>query len=145
MGPVTIGPCNPMESTISMAALPNTALARALFGDERILFQDDNFIVCTGSYYIRYLQLPSKTRGKSERKIYQLSSHPEMTLGALALNVNSLNQPVIASIYVDDTFRRQGIATKLVERAFMDFPTLCLDGRFSIFGAAFFGARNRAH
>ncbi len=143
IGPVIVAPYNPINSTIAMVALPNTFLARPLFSDERIVYQDDSFIVCTSRYFIRYLQLPSNLQEKGGKKLSQLSWHPEMTVGMLALKVTSTNQHVVADIYVDEAFRRQGIGTKLIERAHMDFPDLCLDGCFFNFGVAFFNARNR--
>jgi GNAT superfamily N-acetyltransferase len=78
-----------------------------------------------------------------QEKNFAISGNKEFSVGVLVLKLNHENRHVIDNIYIDDAYRRQGIASWLIERAFSDFPDLCLDGRFTTEGISFFGAKHR--
>ena len=143
VGPVNEAPYLRTNTSIPFIAVPNSVLARSIFGDETIVFQDENLIVSTNGQCIRYLDVGFKNRNGAAKKGSKLSWHPDMTAGALLVKVNVTGRNILHHIYVDETVRRQGIATRLVERALADIPDLCLDGRFTSDGFAFFGVKNR--
>lgn len=125
-------------------AYPNTALALHALGVEQILVQEDQLSVSTNRHFVRYLQLAPKPGQTPNRKLAEHYLYQDISIGALILRPIHGGRYVIDNIYVHEAFRRQGIATSLVEKAFRDFPGLCLDGRFSSSGMGFFGAKHRA-
>lgn len=134
---------NPDSSILHCLAMPNTALARVVLGDEKIVRQDEHIIVSTNNYFIRYLRVFSDDLCSTGKKISQFHGNKDFSAGVLAIKLNHGNRHVIDNIYIDVAYRRQGIASSLLERAFADFPDLCLDGRFTTEGILFFGAKKR--
>ena len=134
---------NPDSSVLHCLAMPNTALARAVSGDEKIVFQDDRYIVSTNNYFIRYLCVSSDDLRPAGKKISQFQGNKDFSVGVLVIKLIHGNRHVIDNIYIDVAYRRQGVASSLLERAFEDFPDLCLDGRFTTEGILFFGAKHR--
>ena len=142
-GKIFIGNYNSGFIAVTMVARPNSVIARAFFGDEKILRQDDDILVSTNGLFIRYLRLTPITRNQHCADNSQLAWHPEMYPGCLLLKIMPNEKHFIDNIYVDPAFRHQGIATNLIEVAHHDFPHICLDGRFSEVGLDFFGATSR--
>lgn len=131
------------DITVPCLALPNTALAKSVLGDERVLKQNNNLIVCTNNDSIRYLRVASVDVKESGELISQRAWHKELSLGFLILKLDQKERPFVENIYVDEAYRRQGIASYLLEAAIVNFPDLCLDGRFTFDGLTFFGANHR--
>jgi len=143
IGAVREGVYNPGSIEVLSLAKPDTILARTKYGMERILYQDAQLIVCTGQYFIRYLQtsLPENEEGSSRSSA--TSWHDDICLASLILRIKSPTCHTLDNIYVDSAYRCRGIATSLIERAYRDFPDLCLDGRFSAAGIHFFGVSQK--
>lgn len=123
--------------------MPNTVLSRTVFSDEKVVFQDDRTIISTNDYFTRYIRIASDELRPTGKKTSQFQGNKDFAVGVLVLKLNHENRHVIDNIYIDDAYRRQGIASRLIERAFSDFPDLCLDGRFTTEGILFFGAKHR--
>jgi len=134
---------NPDSSILHCLAMPNTVLSRTVFSDEKVVFQDDRTIISTNDYFTRYIRIASDELRPTGKKISQFQGNKEFSVGVLVVKLNHENRHVIDNIYIDDAYRRQGIASWLIERAFSDFPDLCLDGRFTTEGISFFGAKHR--
>lgn len=143
IGPVSEGVFNAGSLDVFGLAKPNTVLANSRFGHERILYQDEHLIVCTNQYFIRYLQTTLPEENLKEKEMSAIAWHSEMCVGGLVIRTESPTCHIVDNIYVDTAFRCHGIATSLIERAYRDFPDLCLDGRFSSAGIVFFGARQK--
>ncbi|MBC3928988.1 GNAT family N-acetyltransferase [Undibacterium sp. CY21W] len=134
---------NPDSSVLHCLAMPNTALANTVLGSEKVVFQDAHTVISTNNYFIRYLCIATDDLHPTGKKISQFQGNKEFAVGVLVLKLNHQNRHVIDNIYIDVAYRRQGIASRLLERAFSDFPDLCLDGRFTTEGISFFGAKHR--
>ncbi len=138
IGPVLLD-MHSYDVVLPFLAYPNTALARYALGVEKILLQENNLIVSTNDHFVRYLHTQAMPANPASKVVLP----PEISVAALILRPIRLNRYVVDNIYVHAAFRRQGIATQLLERAHQDYPNLCLDGRFSSEGIGFFGARHR--
>lgn len=143
IGKIFIGNYNYGALAIAMVARPNSIIVRSFFGDEKILRHDEDILVSTNGYFIRYLRLTSIRQNTNPAEHSQLAWHPEMCRGCLALKIMSNDKHFVDNIYVDPAFRHQGVATNLIEVARHEFPHICLDGRFSEDGFSFFGAARR--
>jgi GNAT superfamily N-acetyltransferase len=124
-------------------AHPNTALSLHALGVENVLTDEDHVTVSTNKYFVRYLQLLPAAGQRPSKKIADLNLYQDISVGALILRPIQGQRYAIDNIYVHEAFRRQGIATRLLEKAYRDHPDLCLDGRFSSSGMGFFGAKHR--
>jgi hypothetical protein len=142
VGPIVDGLYNP-DVTVPLLALPNTALARSVLGNECVLKQEDDLVVCTNNDSIRYLRVASSDIRPSGQLVSQRAWHNEISLGFLLLKLDQRERPFVDNIYVDEAYRHQGIASRLLEAAILNFPDLCLDGRFTKDGLIFFGAEHR--
>jgi GNAT superfamily N-acetyltransferase len=138
IGPIVLD-IHSYEVLLPFLAYPNTALARYTLGVEKILLQENNLIVSTSANFVRYLH----TQAMPANPASKVALHPEISVAALILRPITQNRYVVDNIYVHKAFRRQGIATQLIQKAHQDYPNLCLDGRFSSEGIGFFGARHR--
>ncbi|MFZ6675626.1 GNAT family N-acetyltransferase [Undibacterium sp. Xuan67W] len=134
---------NPHSTILHALALPNTPLARAAIGDERIIKEEPNLVICISNYFIRYLIPQSDAISPNEHDESQFKGNDDFAVSVLALRVTQQNMHVIDNVYVDEAYRRQGLATRLIQRAYEDFPDLFLDGRFTSTGLLFFGAKHR--
>lgn len=110
VGPIVNGLYNP-NVTIPLLALPNTVLARSVLGNERILKQENDLIICTNNDSVRYLILASCDTKETGDLVSQRSWHKELSLGFLMLKLDQKKRPIIDNIYVDEAYRRQGIGS----------------------------------
>ncbi len=143
VGDVTERLYNPNSCDLYNLSLPNTALALAAIGKEQILLQEPDMIICSSNSYIRYLVLTPQNDGKQRLKRSQFHQNKEFSVASLAIKRNNNYEHIVDHIYVDEAYRRQGVGSWLIERAYKDFPDLCLDGRFTNMGILFFGAKHR--
>jgi GNAT superfamily N-acetyltransferase len=123
--------------------MPNTVLSRTVFSDEKVVFQDDRTIISTNDYFTRYIRIASDELRPTGKKFRNFKGIKNFLSAFWYSNSIMKTTHVIDNIYIDDAYRRQGIASWLIERAFSDFPDLCLDGRFTTEGISFFGAKHR--
>jgi GNAT superfamily N-acetyltransferase len=125
------------ERLYPLISPPNTSLSRGWYLDEAVVRHEAPILIVEGAVFRRYvwgLQCLSRPDGTV--------THVQPTLGLAGLDVfkpKHKQAPLVSRIFVMPEFRRQGIATRLLERAMRDFPKLALDGQLTREGAAFFG------
>jgi GNAT superfamily N-acetyltransferase len=124
-----------------MLAPPNSALSAPWYELEQLVGEDGEIVILDSHAFCRYVWGLSCLR-QPDHTI----SHFLPAMGMAALDVHKFGRkrpPIVERVFVMPEFRRQGIATALVEHALHDFPKLSLDGQLSEEGAAFFGYRLR--
>jgi len=134
---------NPDSKILFSLALPNTPLSKTLRGEENIRISTQSLIISSNHSSVRYMRLREGARGKAGSTAEQPQWAEGVGIAVLVVRTEVSGRHVLDDIYVEESYRRQGMASELLELAYRDFPDLCLDGHFSHLGRLFFGALHR--